>query len=203
MSKNHSPSDKRRKVFTPMERRTMHMSAVRFDNIKLEEMVHHENCSFSVGPTSIYLVGAPMPCNSRASAVLGKLYRCNQVASVPQELFRADLSFVVKDGISVPCITRKQLLALSDREIDMITGSVEASNLELARIHRRIDIAMAKFFRALPVSVMACRVASLEHKDKYNITCRVWNLIKMSRRHPGFAAIRIAAMLNQLEKEET
>lgn len=202
MSKNHSPSDKRRRTFTPMERRCMHMSAVRLDNIKLEEMVHHENCMLNVGPTSIYLVGAHMPLNSRASAVLGKLYRCNQVASVPQELFRADLSFVVKDGISVPCITRKQLLALSDREIDMITGSVEASNLELARIHRRIDIAMVKFFRALPVSVMACRVASLEHKDKYNITYRVWNLIKMSRRHPEFAAIRIAAMLNQLEKEE-
>lgn len=202
MSNNHSPSDKRRKVFTPMERRAKHMSAVRFDNIKLEEMVHHENCMFNVGPISIYLVGARMPLNSRASMVLGKLYRCNQVAAVPQELFRADLNFVVKDGISVPCITRKQLLALSDHEIDMITGSAEASNLELARIHRRIDIAMEKFFKTLPVSVMACRVASLEHKDKYNITYRVWNLIKMSRRHPGFAAIRIAAMFNQLDKEE-
>lgn len=199
---NHSPSDKRRKAFTPMERRLNHMSAVRLDIAKLEEMVCYENCMFNVGPTSIYLVGARLPLNSRASAVLGKLHRCNQEAAVPQKLFRADLSFVVKDGISVPCITRKQILDLSDREIGMITGSAEASNLELARIHRRIGIAIKKFFKALPVSVMACRVASLAHKDKYNITCRVWNLLKMARRHPGFAAIRIAAMFNQLDKEE-
>lgn len=174
------------------------MSAVRLDIAKLKEMVCHENCMFNVGPTSIYLVGACMPLNSRASAVLGKLHRCNQEAAVPQKLFRADLSFVVKDGISVPCINRKQILDLSDREIGMITGSVEASNLELARIHRRIGIAIKKFFKALPVSVMACRVVSLANKDKYNITCRVWNLLKMARRHPGFAAIRIAALFNQV-----
>lgn len=185
MPHSHKPSAE--------ERKYMHMSSVRMLNRDIEDLLGRSGITPLVGPGTIIGTGACPPCNSKRSYILAEFSRCgNRLTAIPQRLYRARLVF--QKGVSVPQIVREEILCLSDYQIGMLLGNNDAACYDVARLAKRIRIALKRFERTATLSVAACRIANLKNGHGYPMDSRTWHLVRAAHKTPAFAAIRIAAL---------
>lgn len=175
------------------ERKYLHMSSVRMPNREIEAMLSRSGISPLIGPNTFIGTGACPPCNSKRSYVLAEFFRCgNKLAAIPQRLYRARLVF--QKGNPVPQIVREEILCLSDYQIGMLLGHNDAACYDVAKLAKRIKIALKRFERTAILSVAACRIANLKNGHGYPMDSRTWHLVRSAHKTPAFAAIRIAAL---------
>ena len=175
------------------ERKCLHMSSVRMINREIESMLSRSGITVNVGPTTIIGTGARPPINSKRSYILAEFYRCgSNYAAIPQRLYRARLVF--HKGIRVPQIVREEILCLSDYQIGMLLGNNEAACYEVAKLAKRIKIALKRFEQTAIMSVAACRIANMCDGDGFPMDSRTWHLIRAVHSTPGLAAVRIASL---------
>lgn len=175
------------------ERKYMHMSSVRMLNRDIEDMFSRSGINLLTGPDTYIGTGARPPCNSKRSYILAEFYRCgNKLTAIPQRLYRARLVF--QKGEPVPQIVREEILCLSDYQIGMLLGNNDAACYDVARLAKRIRIALKRFERTAILSVAACRIANLKNGHGYPMDSRTWHLVRAAHKTPAFAAIRIAAL---------
>ena len=185
MPHSHKPSAE--------ERKYMHMSSVRMLNRDIEDLLSRAGISPLIGPGTIIGTGARTPVNSKRSYILAEFYRCgNKLTAIPQRLYRARLVF--QKGVSVPQIVREEILCLSDYQIGMLLGNNDAACYDVARLAKRIRIALKRFERTATLSVAACRIAHPKDGHGYPMDSRTWHLVRAAHKTPAFAAIRIAAL---------
>lgn len=185
MPHSHKPSAE--------ERKYMHMSSVRMINRDIEDLLGRSGITPLIGPGTIIGTGARPPCNSKRSYILAEFARCgNRLTAIPQRLYRARLVF--QKGSPVPQIVREEILCLSDYQIGMLLGNNDAACYDVARLAKRIKIALKRFGRTATLSVAACRIANLKDGHGYPMDSRTWHLVRAAHKTPAFAAIRIAAL---------
>ena len=148
MPHSHKPSAE--------ERKYMHMSSVRMLNRDIEDLLGRAGINPLVGPDTIFGTGARTPINSKRSYILAEFYRCgNKLTAIPQRLYRARLVF--QKGVPVPQIVREEILCLSDYQIGMLLGNNDAACYDVARLAKRIKIALKRFERTAILSVAVRR----------------------------------------------
>ncbi len=175
------------------ERKYLHMSSVRMSNREIEDMLSRSGIKPLIGPDTIIGTGAHPPCNSKRSYVLAEFYRCgSNYAAIPQRLYRARLVF--QEGNQVPQIVREEILCLSDYQIGMLLGNNDAACYEVAKLAKRIKIALKRFERTAILSVAACRIANMNDGHGFPMDSRTWHIVRSVHSTPGLAAIRIASL---------
>ena len=175
------------------ERKYLHMSSVRMSNREIEDMLSRSGIKPLIGPDTIIGTGARPPCNSKRSYVLAEFYRCgSNYAAIPQRLYRARLVF--QEGNRVPQIVREEILCLSDYQIGMLLGNNDAACYDVAKLAKRIKIALKRFERTAILSVAACRIANLNDGHGFPMDSRTWHIVRAVHSTPGLAAIRIASL---------
>lgn len=175
------------------ERKYLHMSSVRMSNREIEDMLSRSGIKPLIGPDTIIGTGAHPPCNSKRSYVLAEFYRCgSNYAAIPQRLYRARLVF--QEGEPVPQIVREEILCLSDYQIGMLLGNNDAACYDVAKLAKRIKIALKRFERTAILSVAACRIANMNDGHGFPMDSRTWHIVRSVHSTPGLAAIRIASL---------
>lgn len=175
------------------ERKYLHMSSVRMSNREIEDMLSRSGIKPLIGPDTIIGTGAHPPCNSKRSYVLAEFYRCgSNYAAIPQRLYRARLVF--QEGNQVPQIVREEILCLSDYQIGMLLGNNDAACYDVAKLAKRIKIALKRFERTAILSVAACRIANMNDGHGFPMDSRTWHIVRSVHSTPGLAAIRIASL---------
>jgi hypothetical protein len=175
------------------------MSSVRMSNREIESMLSRSGVTLNLGPTTIIGTGACPPCNSKRSYVLAEFYRCgSNYASIPQRLYRARLVF--QKGHPVPQIVREEILCLSDYQIGMLLGHNDAACHNVAKLAKRIKIALKRFAQTATMSVAACHIANMNDGDGIKMDSRTWHLVRSVHATPAIAATRIASLYRIADK---
>jgi len=181
------------------ERKYMHMSSVRMLNRDIEAMFSRVNINPAVGPDTFIGTGACPPCNSKRSYILAEFYRCgNKLTAIPQRLYRARLVF--QKGAPVPQIVREEILCLSDYQIGMLLGNNDANCYDVAKLAKRIKIALKRFEQTAILSVAACRIANMNFGRGIPMDSRTWHLVRSAHATPALAATRIASLYRIADK---
>lgn len=182
-----------------VERKYLHMSSVRMTNREIEAMLSRSGVILNLGPNTIIGTGARPPCNSKRSYVLADFYRCgSNFAAIPQRLYRARLVF--QKGNPVPQIVREEILCLSDYQIGMLLGSNDAACYEVAKLAKRIKIALKRFEQTAIMSVAACHIANMNDGDGIQMDSRTWHIVRSAHTTPALAATRIASLYRIADK---
>ena len=168
-----------------MERTGMHMFASRYSIDSIRQIF--ADAGLLVDELPEWFIGRSLGGDRY---VLAKFKKCKwNMSAIPVRLYRARLD---RKPNGVPICSRQEILHLTDTETRMLTGEVEATCLQLAKLHRRIDIAMRKFRRHAELSVAVCRMALFVHTG---MDFRAWHLVRMAHHAPGLAAGKINRML--------
>lgn len=174
------------------ERKGMHMFAVRYRIHDIGQILSDAGMLMAVSDELV--LGRPVAKDRYVLAEFSRNLFPDYV--IPRRLFRARLC-IGPNGR--PVVSRQELLHLTDEDINVLMGAqgpVDTSCDRMARLHRRIDIAMRKFRRHAALSASACRIASFwEWGDKMPFGYRVWHLVRMAHTCPGMAAYKIGLML--------
>lgn len=160
---------------------------------EIEDMLSRSGIKPLIGPDTIIGTGAHPPCNSKRSYVLAEFYRCgSNYAAIPQRLYRARLVF--QEGNQVPQVVREEILCLSDYQIGMLLWNNDAACYDVAKLAKRIKIALKRFERTAILSVAACRIANMNDGHGFPMDSRTWHIVRSVHSTPGLAAIRIASL---------
>lgn len=160
---------------------------------EIEDMLSRSGIKPLIGPDTIIGTGAHPPCNSKRSYVLAEFYRCgSNYAAIPQRLYRARLVF--QEGNQVPQVVREEILCLSDYQIGMLLWNNDAACYDVAKLAKRIKIALKRFERTAILSVAACSIANMNDGHGFPMDSRTWHIVRSVHSTPGLAAIRIASL---------
>ena len=82
----------------------------------------------------------------------------------------------------------------------MLLGSNDAACYEVAKLAKRIKIALNRFEQTAIMSVAACRIANMNDGDGIQMDSRTWHLVRSAHTTPALAATRIASLYRIADK---